>query len=130
MVVKRNPPASGPAFCAELLSVQRVPNEPGGLVPRNDRSYRKCAGEDAPGADGCSGRRTFDKTVSSGPLAFAAGAAAMGFQCRFGTSVLLLSGDSVVAVVNCEGTELIVYRIRSSKQGRSIMDAGRPAGTR
>jgi hypothetical protein len=57
------------------------------LVAINDRSYRKCAGEDAPGADGCSGRRTFDKTVSSKPLAFAADAAPMGIQWRFGTRV-------------------------------------------
>ncbi len=63
----------------------------------NDRSYRKCAGEDGSGADGYSGRRSFDKTVSSKPLAFAAGAAAMGIQCRSGTQVRVggcLSGDS------------------------------------
>jgi hypothetical protein len=34
-----------------------------------------------------SGRRTFDKTVSSKPLAFAADAAPMGIQWRFGTQV-------------------------------------------
>ena len=54
---------------------------------KNDRSYRKCAGEDASGLDGRSGRRTFDKTVSSKPLAFAVDAAPMGIQWRFGTGV-------------------------------------------
>ena len=39
------------------------------------------------GADGGSGRRTFDKTASSKPLAFAADAAAMGIQWRCGTWV-------------------------------------------
>jgi hypothetical protein len=58
-----------------------------GLLLINDRSYRKCAGENASGAGGCSGRRTFDKTVSSKPLAFAADAAPMGIQWRFGTRV-------------------------------------------
>jgi hypothetical protein len=59
-----------------------------GLVAVNDRSYRKCAEEYVPGANGCPGRRTFDKTVSSKPLAFAADAAPMGIECRFGTQVL------------------------------------------
>ena len=35
------------------------------------------------------GRRTFDKAVSSKPLAFAADAAPMGIQCGFGTRVLV-----------------------------------------
>src|SRR6266478_8685176 len=39
------------------------------------------------GADGRAGRRTFDKTVSSKPLAFAAGAAPMGIEWRFATRV-------------------------------------------
>ena len=38
---------------------------------------------------GCSGRRTFDKAVSSKPLVFAADAAPMGIECGFGTSVLV-----------------------------------------
>jgi len=57
------------------------------LVTRNDRSYRKCAGEDGWGANECGGRRTFDKTVSSKPLAFAADAAPMGIDCFSGTRV-------------------------------------------
>ncbi len=56
-----------------------------GSGTRNDRSYRKCAGADGWGADGCSGRCTFDKTVSSKPLAFAADAATMGIEWHFGT---------------------------------------------
>ncbi len=63
----------------------------GSPIPRlgvgNNRSYRKCAGEDGSGADRYSGRRSFDKTVSSKPLAFAAGAAAMGIEWRFGTRI-------------------------------------------
>jgi len=51
----------------------------------NDRSYRKCAGADGSGADRCSNRCTFDKTVSSKPLVFAADAAPMGIEWRFGT---------------------------------------------
>jgi hypothetical protein len=45
-----------------------------------------------------SGRRAFDKTVSSKRLAFAADAAAMGIDCCFGTRVQLgehLSADSI-----------------------------------
>jgi hypothetical protein len=53
----------------------------------NDRSYRKCAGEDASCGNECSSRRTFDKAVSSKPLAFAADAGPMGIECRFGTRV-------------------------------------------
>ena len=49
----------------------------------NDRSYRKSAGEISFGAYERAGRRTFDKTVSSRPLAFAAGAAPMGIEWRF-----------------------------------------------
>ena len=58
-----------------------------GLGMINDRSYRKCAGADGSGADGCSGRRSFDKTVSSKPLAFAADAAPMGIEWHFGTQI-------------------------------------------
>ena len=54
---------------------------------RNARSYRKCAGEDGSGADGCWGRRTFDKTVSRKALAFAGDAGPMGIEWRFGTRV-------------------------------------------
>ena len=49
----------------------------GQWVPTNDRSYRKCAGEDGWRANECSNRRPFDKAVSGTPLAFAADAAAM-----------------------------------------------------
>ena len=45
-----------------------------GFRLKNDRSYRKCAGEYGWGAEEGSGRRTFDKTVSSEPFAFAADA--------------------------------------------------------
>ena len=73
-----------PVLRCELLAASRRTKE---TSPINDRSYRKCAGEDAPGVDGGSGRRTFDKTVSSKPLAFAADAAPMSIQWRFGTRV-------------------------------------------
>jgi hypothetical protein len=51
-----------------------------------------CAGEDGRGAKEWPNRRTFDKTVSSKPLAFAADAAAadaaaMGIEWCFGTFV-------------------------------------------
>ena len=42
---------------------------------------------DVAGVEEISGRRTFDKTVSSKPLAFAADAAAMGIEWCFGTFV-------------------------------------------
>jgi hypothetical protein len=41
----------------------------------------------ARGANEWSNQRTFDKTVSKKPLAFAADAAAMGIDCCFGTRV-------------------------------------------
>ena len=51
------------------------------------------------GVEEISGRRTFDKTVSSKALAFAADAAAMGIDCSFGTSVLPFYGNSTIPVV-------------------------------
>jgi hypothetical protein len=44
-------------------------------------------------------RGTFDKAVSSGPLAFAADAAPMGIQCCFGTFVLSFGGNCTMPVV-------------------------------
>ncbi len=57
-----------------LAFTDRVPGRFVGFGLGNDRSYRRSAGENGLGADGRAGRRTFDKTVSSKPLAFAAGA--------------------------------------------------------
>jgi hypothetical protein len=67
-------------------------HDPDDSRTKNDRSYRKHAGEDTSGTAERQGRRAFDKTVSSKPLAFAAGAAAMGIEGAFGTRVRVWGG--------------------------------------
>jgi hypothetical protein len=74
-----------------------------GLRMINDRSYRKRAGEHRCGAAEHSGRRAFDKTVSSKPLAFAADAAAMGIDCCCGTRVWVGEGLSADSIDPCGG---------------------------
>ena len=51
----------------------------GMILPINDRSYRKCAGAEKLRTREVVGRRTFDKTVSSKPLAFCGGRGSHGY---------------------------------------------------
>jgi len=88
----------------------RVVDRGGIQVLPNDRSYRKCAGENAPGADRSSGRRTFDKTVSSKPLAFAADAAAMGIDCLSGTRVRVY-GHREGSVIDLGGSQYAAAKL-------------------
>jgi len=87
------------------------------LGPTNDRSYRKCAGEDGWGANECGGRRTFDKTVSRKPLAFAADAAAMGIDRCFGTLAPGLHGRVRQANWRCANHRVDATPRAASKQG-------------
>jgi len=77
--------SDGPAFIAPLS-----------LAPMQTSSMDReretidligSAPADVAGVEEISGRRTFDKTVSSKPPAFAADAAAMGIEWCFGTFV-------------------------------------------
>ena len=82
--------SDGPAFIAPLS-----------LAPMQTSSMDReretidligSAPADVAGVEEISGRRTFDKTVSRKPLAFAADAAAMGIDRCFGTLVPGLHG--------------------------------------
>jgi len=54
-----------------------------------------------------SGRRAFDKTVSSKPLVFVADAAAMGIECCFGTEVRVDVTFLEIRIDPCRGRFLV-----------------------
>ena len=80
---------------------ERPIDEPGVNVSLQTIDLIGSAPADVAGVEEISGRRTFDKTVSSKPLAFAADAAAMGIEWCFGTFVPSRHGPSGKANWRC-----------------------------